>query len=168
MKNSARRSEDRRGAVVVEAAVVLPILLIMMLGIWEVGRIIHVQQILVNSAREGARLAAGGYVNSTPVTDTMVKQAVRDYLKAAGLPTAAVNGAQITLVCQKSPAWTNPSDAIPLDPFRVTVKIPAGAAFDSLRWSFVTKITSTSELESYVDWVSLNNVKISISTQLPL
>jgi Flp pilus assembly protein TadG len=168
MTNSARRPEDRRAVVAVEAAVVLPILLIMMLGIWEVGRIIHVQQILVNSAREGARLAAGGYVNSTPVTNTMVQQAVRDYLQAAGLPPAAVNGAQITLTCQASPGWADPADAVPLDPFRVTVKIPAGAAFESLRWSFVTKITSTNELEAFVDWVSLNNVKISVSTQLPL
>jgi Flp pilus assembly protein TadG len=168
MSNSARRPDDRRAAVAVEAAIVLPILLIMMLGIWEVGRIIQVQQILVNSAREGARLAAGGYVNSVPVTNTMVQQAVRDYLQAAGLPPAAVSGAQITLTCQAAPGWTDPADAIPLDPFRVNVKIPAGAAFDSLRWSFVTKITSVSEMEAYVDWVSLNNVEISVDTQLPL
>jgi Flp pilus assembly protein TadG len=168
MTNSARRPEDRRAVVAVEAAIVLPVLLIMMLGIWEVGRIIQVQQILVNSAREGARLAAGGYVNSAPVTNTMVQQAVRNYLQAAGLPTAAVNGAQVTLTCQAAPGWTDPADALPLDPFRVTVKIPPGAAFDSLRWSFVTKITSVSEMEAFVDWVSLNNEKITVSTQLPL
>lgn len=168
MMNSARRPEDRRAAVAVEAAVVLPILLIMMLGIWEVGRIIQVQQILVNSAREGARLAAGGYVNSTPVTNSMVQQAVRDYLQSAGLPSAAVNNAQITLTCQAASGWSDPADAEPLDPFRVTVKIPAGAAFDSLRWSMVAKITSTSEMEAYVDWVSLKNVEITVSTQLPL
>jgi Flp pilus assembly protein TadG len=167
MTTSPRKSRDRRAAVAVEAAIVLPVLLIMMLGIWEVGRIIQVQQILVNSAREGARLAAGGYVNSTPVTSTMVETTVRDYLRSAGLPTAAVNNAQITLACQVSPGWTNPSDAMPLDPFRVTVQIPAGAAFDSLRWSFVTKITNKSDMEAYVDWVSLNNVAISVDTQLP-
>ena len=60
----------------VEAAVVLPLLLILMLGVWEVGRMIQVQQVLVNAAREGARLAGGGYVNGTPVTATMVQQAV--------------------------------------------------------------------------------------------
>ena len=160
--------DSRRGAVAVEAAIVLPILLILMLGIWEVGRMIQVQQILTNGAREGARLAAGGYVNSTPVTAPMVQQAVRDYLQASGLPSAAVSGAQIDLTCLTSPGWVNPSDALPLDKFRVTVKIPAGAAFDSLRWSFVARLTSKTEMEAIVDWASLNNVKIAISTQLPL
>lgn len=162
------RQHNRRGTVAVEAAIVLPILLIMMLGIWEVGRIIQVQQMLVNSAREGARLAAGGYVNSTPVTDAMVQQAVRDYLQAAGLPTAAVSGANVQLTCLATPPWVNPSDALPLDRFQVKVTIPAGPAFESLRWSFVTKLTSKSDMEAIVDWVSLNNVKITVDTQLPL
>ena len=58
----------RRGVVAVEAAVVLPVLIIVMFGMWEVGRLIQVNQIVTNAAREGARLAAGGYVNGTPVT----------------------------------------------------------------------------------------------------
>jgi Flp pilus assembly protein TadG len=168
MMRSAFRPAQRRGVVAVEAAIVLPLLLIMMLGLWEVGRIIQVQQILVNSAREGARMAAGGYVDSTPVTETMVHQAVRDYLQAAGLPAAAVSGAQVELDCLESPAWTDPADALPLDKFQVTVRLPAGAAFESTRWSFVAKITPTSQMEAVVDWVSLNNEKITVDTQLPL
>ena len=54
------RFKNRRGAVAVEAAMTLPLLLTLMLGVWEVGRMIQVQQILVNAAREGARLAGGG------------------------------------------------------------------------------------------------------------
>jgi Flp pilus assembly protein TadG len=165
---STNGPNKRRGAVAVEAAVVLPILLIMMLGIWEVGRIIQVQQILVNSAREGARIAAGGYVQGAPVTEAMVEQAARDYLQSAGLPNAAVTGADVALTCMVSPPWTNPADAQPLDRFQVRVTIPAGAPFESLRWSFVTKITSVSQMEAIVDWVSLNNVEITIDTQLPL
>ena len=168
MKPSTRRPPARRAVVAVEAAIVLPVLLIVMLGIWEVGRIIQVQQVLVNSAREGARLAAGGYQDGTPVTNTMVVQATRDYLQAAGLPSAAVSGADIQLNSLVSPGWTHPADALPLDRFEVRVKIPAGAPFESLRWSFVTKITGTSELEAVVDWVSLNNVEITVNTQLPL
>lgn len=168
MMRASSQLPNRRGALAVEAAVVLPLLLIMMLGIWEVGRIIQVQQILVNSAREGARMAAGGYVNGTPVTNTMVQQASRNYLQAAGLPSAAVTGADIQLVCLESPGWTDPADALPLDRFEVRVKLPAGAAFESTRWSFVAKITSTSEMEAVVQWVSLNNEKITVDTQLPL
>lgn len=163
-----RFPRHRRGSVAVEAAVVMPVLLIMMLGIWEVGRIIHVQQILVNSAREGARLAAGGYVNGSPVTNTMVQQATRDYLQAAGLPNAAVTGADIELKALVTPGWVDPADATPLDRFEVRVTIPSGPAFESLRWSMVAQLTGTSELEAVVEWVSLNNEKISISTELPL
>ncbi len=136
----------RRGIAAVEAAVVLPILLILMLGVWEVGRMIQVDQVLTNSAREGARLAAGGYVNGTPVTTAMVQRAVRDYMTASGLPAAAASGATVTLTCLASPNWTDPSAALPLDRFQVTVVIPAGAAFNSLRWNVLNKITTISQM----------------------
>jgi len=168
MMRSNYTPTERRGVVAVEAAVILPVLLIMMLGIWEVGRIIQIKQIMVNSAREGARLAAGGYVDGTPVTSTMVQQATRDYLQAAGMPAAAVSGATVQLICLESPGWTDPADALPLDKFQVKVTIPAGAAFESTRWAMVSKLTSTTSMEAVVDWVSLNNEKITVDTQLPL
>jgi hypothetical protein len=159
----------RRGALVVEAAVVLPLLMIVMLGVWEVGRMIQVKQMLVNSAREGARLAAGGYtVNSAPVTQAMVTQACKDYLQGAGLPATAYNGAEVTLTCMASPAWVDPHDAKPLDRFRLRVRIPPGAAYESTRWSFLPKLTGINELDATVDWVSLNNVEITINSNLPL
>jgi Flp pilus assembly protein TadG len=165
----ANKPSQRRGVVAVEAAVIMPLLLIMMFGVWEVGRIIQVKQMMVNSAREGARLAAGGYtVNSQPVTNAMVQQAVKDYLRGAGLPATCYNNAQVTLTCLASPAWVNPSDAHPMDKFRLNVRIPAGAAFESTRWSFLPKLTSATQMDASVDWVSLNNTKISIDTALPL
>jgi Flp pilus assembly protein TadG len=164
----ANRSQKRRGALAVEAAVVLPLLVIMMAGIWEVGRIVQVQQMLVNSAREGARLAAGGYtVNSTPVTQTMVRQAVRDYLRGVGLPAAAYNNAEVTLTCMAQPAWVDPHEAQPLDKFRLQVSIPAGAPFESTRWSFIPRLTGVNQMSASVDWVSLNNVEIVVDTNLP-
>ena len=147
----------------------MPLLIILMLGIWEVGRFVQVQQIMVNSAREGARLAAGGYTtDSVPVTNTMVQQAVRDYLRGAGMPEPAYNNAEVTLTCKTSPAWTDPHEANPLDRFEVKVRIPAGAAFESTRWSFLPKLTAVNEMQAVVDWVSLNNEEISIDTNLPL
>src|SRR5262245_37351928 len=97
MIKRTRNSNRRRGVVAVEAAITLPFLVILMFGVWEVGRLIQVNQIMVDSAREGARLAAGAYVNGTPVTQAMVKQAIRDYMQAGGLPAAAYNGATINL-----------------------------------------------------------------------
>ena len=108
-----------------------------MFGIWEVGRFVLVGQMLNTAAREGARLAAGGYTNSVPVTCAMVQQAVQDYLTAAGFPAAAVSGSQVTVVCKASTAWTDPYQALPLDPFQVVVTIPQGSAFNSLRWTML-------------------------------
>jgi Flp pilus assembly protein TadG len=165
--NRSRKPSVRRGVVAVEAAVVLPLLIVLMFGVWEVGRLVQVNQIVINGAREGARLAAGGYINGTPVTSAMVTQAVRDYLTSAGLPTAAVSGAQVSLSCQASPSWSDPSSAQPLDSFQVTVTIPAGAAFNSLRWSLLAPITSATQMSTTVAWRSLNNTEIVVDTQLP-
>ncbi len=163
----SRSNADRRGVVAVEAGMVLPLLIIIMFGVWEVGRMIQMNQVLINGAREGARFAAGGYVDGTPVTNAMVQQAVRDYLRTAGMPAAAYNGAQVTLTCLASPSWTNPSDALPLDRFTVQVTIPAGAAFDSMAWSLVTRFTGVSSMSTTVSWMSLNDQKIVVNTQLP-
>jgi len=167
LRKSCVRRRCRRGVVAVEAAVVLPAMLILMFGTWEVGRMIQVNQIIINAAREGARLAAGGYVNSVPVTGAMVQQAARDYMTSAGLPAAAVSGAQINLVCLASPTWTDPSNALPLDRFQVTVVIPSGAAFNSLRWNLLQRMTTITQMSTTVNWVSLNDTKINVSATIP-
>jgi Flp pilus assembly protein TadG len=162
-----RASRARQGAVAVEAALVLPLVMLLLFGIWEVGRFVLVGQTLNTAAREGARLAAGGYTNGTPVTSAMVQTAVQNYMTAAGLPSAAVNGAQVSLVCQASPVWTDPYQAQPLDPFQVVVTIPSGTAFNSLGWTLLPRLTSISQLTLTVDWYSLNNSQVVVSTALP-
>ncbi len=166
-RGGAQRGRRRRGSAVVEAALILPIMLTMMLGVWEVGRMIQVSQILDNAAREGARVAAGGYVNGTAVTAATVQTAVQNYLTAAGLPATAVNGSTVTITCLASPVWTDPYAALPLDPFTVTVTIPSGAPFDSLRWNLLNRITSVSQLSATVYWQSANNSLVTVSTTIP-
>jgi hypothetical protein len=167
MIHRVHKTRRRRGVVAVEAAITLPFLILTMFGVWEVGRMIQVNQTVANAAREGARLAAGAYVNGTPVTDAMVKQAIRDYMRASGLPAAAYNGAQITMTCLATPLWVDPSDALPLDPFRIQVVIPAGAAFDSMLWSLTTKITPVNQMSVTVNWLSCADAKIAVSSALP-
>ncbi len=48
---------NRRGAAMVETALVLPIVLLFMFGIFEYGRYFMTMQLLNNAAREGARYA---------------------------------------------------------------------------------------------------------------
>jgi Flp pilus assembly protein TadG len=78
----------RRGAAIVETAVVLPFLLLLLFGVWEVGRLIHVSQIISNSAREGARLASTGLYSSSsvPTNKFEVQRAIANYIHNSGLP----------------------------------------------------------------------------------
>ena len=67
------RAAARRGVAAVEFAVILPLLLLLLVGIWELGRIIHVQQTINNAARDGARLGAQANVVSTTGAYTQIK-----------------------------------------------------------------------------------------------
>lgn len=84
-------SRKRHGASAVEFAVVLPIFIIFLLGILEFGRIIMVQQVVVNAAREGCRRAI-----VEDLTTAQVAARVNQYCNASGLPdatTTCFNGA---------------------------------------------------------------------------
>jgi hypothetical protein len=60
-----RTKRPRRGASVVEAAMVLPIVLLFLMGILEYGRYMMMMQVLTNAAREGAHYAL---THTEPVT----------------------------------------------------------------------------------------------------
>ncbi len=88
-----RRDPRRRGAAVVEFAVVLPLLLTVLFGIIEYGWVFMVRQTLQTAAREGARLA----VLQTSVTPyTNVLQRVSDVMGPTGLTTYAVTMSHAT------------------------------------------------------------------------
>ena len=53
----------RHGGSAVEYAVCLPLMLMILAGLWEVGRITEVQKVMWNSAREAARDASLGEDN---------------------------------------------------------------------------------------------------------
>jgi Flp pilus assembly protein TadG len=70
---------------VVEFAVVAPVLLLLVLGIVEFGRLMMVQQILTNASREGARRAI-----LEQSTAEQVETLVNDYLAGTSISGAAV------------------------------------------------------------------------------
>ena len=83
-----QRWRSQRGAALVEAAMVIPILLLISAGIFEFGRAYQTWQVLTNAAREGARVSVLPN-GATGATETLVRQ----YMQAGQLSayaTAAV------------------------------------------------------------------------------
>lgn len=75
-----KRMRSERGAALVEAAMIMPMILLISVGIFEFGRAYQTSQVLTNAAREGARLA----ILSGP-TDGDVRARVNKYLTDGGL-----------------------------------------------------------------------------------
>lgn len=80
------RPHRRRGATIVEAAMVISICLLFMFGLFEYGRYVMTLQALENAAREGARYAVA-HTNDATTTDVTNK--VRD--KLGGIDTKLDN-----------------------------------------------------------------------------
>jgi Flp pilus assembly protein TadG len=108
---AARR---RRGSAVVEFAVVAPVFFLFIFGMIEYGRMVMVQQILTNAAREGARV---GILDNSTQGD--VTTAVDRYLTAAN-----INGSTTTI------APNPPSSATAGNPVSVTVSV----GFNQVSW----------------------------------
>jgi Flp pilus assembly protein TadG len=148
-KLSRRLPDRRRAAAAVEFGVVLPILLVMLLGIWEVGRVLQVRQILNNAAREGARQAASGQIS-----DPQVKIAVCAYLKNAGLPDYSTLPDTVVTVSNLTHPGTDSLAATSLDQIRVTVSIPS----KDVRWVVANYFTPDSfRVSDSAVWYSTKN-----------
>jgi hypothetical protein len=77
------RWRQERGAELVEFALVLPLMLLVLLGILDMGLLFQRYHVLTNAAREGARLAVlPGYA------DEDVETRVTQFLTAGGLTEA--------------------------------------------------------------------------------
>jgi len=107
---------NRRGAAVVEFAVVAPVFFMLVFGMIEFGRAIMVQQILTNASREGARVAV---LDSATPTASVVSGKVTTYLQSAG-----ISGGTVTI----SP--TEPTTAAYGAPVTVTVKV----SYSNVTW----------------------------------
>ncbi len=162
----------------VEFAVVLPLLLLLLVGIWELGRIIHVQIILHNAARDGARLAAQSNIINTTGAYTQIRfnsgtpnvdETVRDYLTAAGITNHAGLVIQLQFV-EAAVSGGDPPPSTSADPytgvknqrFRVRIAIP----YANVRWTTLTLINPTT-LTAEAYWQSLVDDPFTVNTTLP-
>ena len=85
---TSKRGRRERGAAAVEMAIVLPLLLFIIAGMIDLGRLFYVQTMVTNAAREGARMASLGYDTSAGgAADLRVFAASPGLVKVAGAPT---------------------------------------------------------------------------------
>ena len=105
---------NRRGAAVVEFAVVAPLFFLLVFGMIEFGRMVMVQQVITNASREGARVAV-----LDGATTGEVATAVENYVASASL-----EGAEVSVTPDP------PSSAGYGEPVTVVVSIP----FDQVSW----------------------------------
>jgi Flp pilus assembly protein TadG len=103
----------RTGAAVVEFAVVAPVLILVLLGMIECGRMIMVQQALTSAVREGARTA------SVDGTSSAAIESVNEFLAGAG-----VRGSNVAVNLGSAGAVAHGQ------PITVTVSVP----FSKVSW----------------------------------
>jgi Flp pilus assembly protein TadG len=178
MRIHASRERRRSGVAAVEFAIVLPFLLLLLLGLWEVGRIIYVQSNLHSAARDAARLAAQANIINLNGSPTQIKfdtgtpnirDTVRVYLAACGITD--MTGVQIQLQFVESADGTStppssttadPSSGVKNQRFRVRISVP----YNNVRWTTLTLLNpETLTAEAY--WQCLVDDPFTMNTTMP-
>ena len=136
-----------RGAELVEAAFVLPLLLTLLIGVFWAGRAYNIYETITRAAREGARVAVAPTCatcgNSYPAT-TAVQTAVNNVLISAGMNTS---GGGVTINIQQH-------QQLGLDPNNPVAE-----------WTIVN---ITYPFQFTLPFTSLNAATINISTQVQM
>jgi Flp pilus assembly protein TadG len=146
----------RHGIAIVEFAVVMAFLIpLLLFGLWEVGRLVEVSQVLNNAAREGARQAATGQPDKSQVTAVIMQ-----YLQNEGLPTTHANVTIDNLGKPQQAKGTtaggnyNPQNAKELDCLEVTVTVP----FHDVEWVNIPVVTGpTTLVGGHAIWASVKD-----------
>ena len=137
---------------------------VLLLGLWEVGRMVEIQQVVSNAAREGGRLAS-----TAQYSDTQIITMVRQYLQDAGVPAATAQNAAVTVknngfTGNPTPLDNNPQNATELDQLIVTVSVP----LQDLRWVSLYVVTNpNTTVTGQAAWSSLKDQSYPDPTPLP-
>ncbi len=127
------RTPRRRGAAVVEAAFVLPIALLLLLGVFEYCRFVFLVQVAENAAREGARYASARTGDGTTSTD--VTTYVTDKLagRAGDLTGLTITLAYVDPNTGTTISGSNWNDA----PFSGSIMVRISGTYSPLLTSFL-------------------------------
>ena len=103
--NPARRRDGEHGAVAVEFALILPVLLLLVFGIVDFGHAWYMRHMLQNSCREGARYATRYQTDGSGnrLLPSALTPSIQDYI----LKTTAENGGSGTGLNSMLPVCAN-------------------------------------------------------------
>jgi Flp pilus assembly protein TadG len=160
--NQDPHANGRRGTATVEVALLVSFVLVpLLLGMWEVGRLVEIKQILFNAAREGGRQASTGKQSVSQVQQAVVNYLARDGIT---LPTSAVTVTNLTSSSRTDPrSGSGSQNALKLDHFHVSLSMP----FDNVRWVILGQITNVQTLTASADWYSMNDLPVTITPSIP-
>lgn len=120
-------SRKRRGAALVEMAVVLPVFMMVILGIVEFGRAMMVSQLVTSAAREGARI---GVVDGNANSD--IESYVENFLsEAAGVSSEYIT---TTVTITPGPGSTTSGNEVGNAQARDMVKVEVAVPFDRVSY----------------------------------
>jgi Flp pilus assembly protein TadG len=185
--HSAGSALRRAGVAAVEFGFLAPVIAGLVLGVWEVGRIVELSNILWNGARESARDASLVQDNLSTIASNLLT-----YLQAAD-PTDFVSSHSTTI---KSPTislpanttgymcWdnttnqelftitftditntsvTDPTGMSQLDHYQIGIQVP----YSTVGWTSVAQLTGITRLTITVDWACMADSPFTITPSLP-
>lgn len=175
---TATASRPRSGVASAETAVCMAFILVpLMIGLWETGRAVQVQQMVASAAREGARLAAQGRTITSAGVQTdikaslapgtaqpNVKAAVMQSLAGSGLKNLTYADVDVFFVFTDGATGnTDPYQGTKNQGFTVQVILTYG---DKVRWSNIGGLGITT-LRSTTKWRMLVDDPFTINANLP-
>lgn len=187
MRSNPRKISRRPGVAAVEFAVCLPLLLLILFGLWEVGRMTEVQQVMWNAAREGARDASmgqadlatvAGYVrvylqssepgafgqgHATTMQAPVVTLPANTYGYTCWDTTANKELFTLTFKDCTATSVTDPTGMAQLDRYEIGIQVP----YASVGWLPVAYVTGKTRLTVAVNWASMVDSPFTLPPSLP-
>jgi Flp pilus assembly protein TadG len=154
-----RGRHPRSGIAAVEMAITMPVIITLLFGMLEVGRMVQINQILCNAAREGARTASTGLNTYADVQTT-----VQNYLTNAGVTNQNKLSISVANLTQSNAGPTyDPSTAAWLDQLQVIVTIP----YSNVQLSSLLFLNKNTQITATAVWFSNQDQAFPSSVTAP-
>lgn len=154
----------------------MPLLFLLMLGTWELGRLVQVYQLLNSAVREGSRLAAQGQIIALTGSYTQIRSntgnpnvydTIKNTLRSGGINVSSFDSSKVAFTFLDNSG--NPV-ATPSEPYQGTkgqrFRITATLPYNAFRWTTLN-LLNVSEIQVTFDWASLIDDPFTVDENIP-